>query len=71
MSRKQCILQGSDITLQQVENFKYLLEVVFIRKTKLNWETDKRIGKANVVLHELHHSEDTMRTFKHCKAVRV
>ena len=42
-------------TLQQAEKFKYL-GVVFTSDGRQNKEIDARIGKANVVLRELHSS---------------
>ena len=49
---KQCSLQVSRNTLQQVETFKYL-GVVFTSDGSRNKGIDTRIGKANAVLREL------------------
>jgi len=50
---KQCFLQVSGNTLQQVKTFKYR-GVVFASDESRNKEFDTRIGKANVVLRELY-----------------
>ena len=57
---RQCILEVSSNTLQQVETFKYL-GVVFISDGSQNKRIDTRIGKANAVLRELYHSVATKR----------
>jgi len=49
---RQCSLQVSRNTLQQVETFKYL-GVVFTSDGSRNKGIDTRIGKANAVLREL------------------
>jgi len=50
---RQCFLQVSTNTLQQVETFKYL-GVVFTCDESRNKGNDTRIGKANAVLRELY-----------------
>jgi len=50
---KQCMLQVSGNTLQQVETFK-CLGVVFTRDRRRNKENDTRIGKANAVLRAIY-----------------
>jgi len=50
---RQCMLQVSGSTLQQVETFKYL-GVVFKSDGRRNKEIDTRIGKANAVPRELY-----------------
>jgi len=50
---RQCILQVSWNTLQQVETFKYF-RVVLASDRSRNKEIDTRIGKANAVLRELY-----------------
>jgi len=50
---RQCILQISGNTLQQVEKFKYL-EVVFTSDGSRNKQIDSRIGEANAVLRKLY-----------------
>jgi len=50
---RQCTLQVSGNTLQQVEKFKYL-GVAFTSDGRQNKELDTRIGKANAVLRELY-----------------
>jgi len=49
------MLQVSGNTLQQMEQFKHL-GVVFASDGRCNDNIDTRIGKANAVLRELHHS---------------
>jgi len=53
---RQCFLQVSTNTLQQVETFKYHLGdgVVFTSDVSRNKRIDARIGKANAVLRELY-----------------
>jgi len=61
MSRaRQCFLQVSGNTLQQVETCKFL-GVVFTSDESRNKEIDTRIGKANAVLLELYCSVATKR----------
>ena len=57
---RQCILQVSRNTLQQVETFKYL-GVVFTSDGSRNKGSDTRTGKANVFLRELYYSVVTKR----------
>jgi len=52
---RQCILQVSGNTLQQVQTFKYL-GVVFTSDGSRNKEIDTRKGKANAVLREFYWS---------------
>jgi len=49
---RQCILQVSGNTLQQVETFKYL-GVIFMSDQSRNKGIDTWIGKANSVLREI------------------
>ena len=56
---KQCMLQVSGNTLQQIEKFKYF-GMVFTRDGRQNKEIDTWIGKANTVLKELYCSGDKM-----------
>jgi len=57
---RQCILQVTRNTLQQVETFKYL-EVVFTGDGSRNKGSDARTGKANAFLRELYCSVVTKR----------
>jgi len=57
---RQCFLQVSGNTLQQVEAFKYL-GVVFTSDKSRNKGLDTRIGKANAILRELYCSAVTKR----------
>jgi len=57
---RQCILQVSGNTLQQLETFKYL-EVVFTSDRSRNKGIDTWIDKANAVLCELYCSVVTKR----------
>jgi len=57
---RQCILQVTRNTLQQVETFKYL-EVVFTSDGSRNKGSDARTGKANAFLRELYCSVVTKR----------
>ena len=57
---RQCMLQVSGNTLQQVEKFKHL-GVVFASDARWSKEIDTRIGKANAVLRELYRSAATKR----------
>jgi len=57
---KQCMLQVSGNTLQQVEKFKYL-GMVFTSDGRPNKKIDARIGKANPVLRGLNSSVVTKR----------
>jgi len=50
---RQCILQVSGNTPQQVETFKYI-RVVFTSDGSRNKEIDTRTGKANAILRELY-----------------
>jgi len=64
---RQCFLQVSGNTLQQVETFKYL-GVAFTSDESRNKRIDTRICKANAVLRELYCSVVTKREFsKHAK----
>jgi len=57
MSRpRQCFLQVSGNTLQQVAKFKFL-GVVFTSDESRNRGTGTRVGKANAVLRELRGDE--------------
>jgi len=64
---RQCILQVSRNTLQQVQTFKYL-GMVFTSGGSQNKDIDTRIGKANAVLFELCRSVVTNGRFKDRKA---
>jgi len=57
---RQCFLQVSGNTLQQVETFKYL-GVVFTSDASRKKRIDTRIDKANAVLRELYCSVVTKR----------
>jgi len=57
---RQCMLQVSGNTLQQVEKFKDL-GVVFASDVRWSEEIDTQIGKANVVLCEIYHFVVTKR----------
>ena len=57
---RQCMLQVSGNTLQEVEKFKHL-GVVFASDGRWSEEIDTRIGKANAVLRELYRSVVTKR----------
>jgi len=62
VSPRQCFLQMSTNTLQQVETFKYLRdEVVFTSDESRNKGIDARFGKSNAVLRELYCSVVTKR----------
>jgi len=50
---RQCFLQVSTNTLQQVETFKYL-GMVFTSDESQNKGVDTRIGEANAVLRDLY-----------------
>ena len=51
----QCILQVGDVSLKQVEKFKYL-GVAFTSDGRQDEELDVRSGKASAVMRALHHS---------------
>jgi len=57
---RQCMLQVSGNTLQQVEKFNHLV-VVFMSDVSRNQEIDTRIGEANPVLRKLYRSVVTKR----------
>jgi len=55
VSPRQCFLQVSTNTLQQVETFKYVRDgVVFTSDESRHKGIDARIGRANAVLRELY-----------------
>jgi len=67
---RQCFLQVSGNTLQQVETFKYV-GVVFTSDRSGNKGIGTRIGEANAVLRELYCSLLTKRAFKQRKVLSL
>ena len=51
----QCVLQVNEVTLKQVEKFRYL-GVAFTSEGRQDKELDTRIGKASAILRALHYS---------------
>ena len=51
----QCFLQVGDVSLHQVEKFKYL-GVAFTSDGRLDKELDVQLGKATSLMRTLHHS---------------
>jgi len=67
---RQCMLQVSGNTLQQVEKFKHL-GVVFASNGRRSKEIDSRIGKANAVLRELYRCVVTNRELSNTTKLSV